>query len=90
MLYYPGFVIIRLMQALGAFGFRGLFESKPTFTESIVPAVTLLRDIFETGIPGVELNELAKTIGNITTVKRFRELEKGVVAAENISENFKK
>ena len=34
--------MIRLMQALGAFGFRGLYEQKPTFTESIVPGVNIL------------------------------------------------
>ena len=33
--YYSGFSLIRVMQALGAFGFRGLYEQKPTFTESM-------------------------------------------------------
>lgn len=38
-LYYPGFVLIRKMQALGAFGFRGLIEKKKAFLQSIPPAM---------------------------------------------------
>ena len=37
--YYPGFVMIRKMQALGAFGFRGLIEKKKAFLQSIPPAM---------------------------------------------------
>lgn len=37
--YYPGFVLIRKMQALGAFGFRGLIEQKKAFLQSIPPAM---------------------------------------------------
>ena len=45
--YFTGFSMIRLMQALGAFGFRGLYEKKPTFTGSIVPAVILLIQLID-------------------------------------------
>jgi len=37
--YYPGFVLIRKMQALGAFGFRGIIEKKKGFLQSIPPAM---------------------------------------------------
>lgn len=40
--YYPGFVMIRKMQALGAFGFRGLIEKKKAFLQSIPPAMVNL------------------------------------------------
>ncbi|HPC98929.1 MAG TPA: phosphotransferase [Bacteroidales bacterium] len=40
---YRIFGIIRLCQALGAYGFRGLHEKKPNFTSSIPPAVRQLR-----------------------------------------------
>lgn len=45
------FVVFRLLQALGAYGFRGRFERKEHFLRSIAPAVESLR------------NEIAKTEG---------------------------
>ncbi|MDD5657191.1 MAG: RNase adapter RapZ [Elusimicrobia bacterium] len=37
--HYPGFVYIRIMQALGAYGLRGFHERKPHFLQSIPYAV---------------------------------------------------
>lgn len=36
---YRGFVLIGLLQVLGAYGFRGLIEKRPHFIESIIPAL---------------------------------------------------
>jgi aminoglycoside/choline kinase family phosphotransferase len=44
---YPVFAIVRLLQALGAYGFRGLYERKPNFIESIPPAIRQLNMIFK-------------------------------------------
>jgi len=33
--YYFGFSLIRIMQAMGAYGFRGFYENKPIFLQSI-------------------------------------------------------
>ena len=41
------FVLFRLMQVLGAYGFRGYFERKQHFINSIPPALENLRDIIE-------------------------------------------
>lgn len=38
-------VLFRLMQVLGAYGFRGLFEKKTHFMESIPPALTKVREL---------------------------------------------
>jgi len=73
-LYFPGFSMIRLLQALGAFGFRGLYEQKPTFTESIVPAVKLLEDLTGGHEFGTDLPELFRTIKAIRETKKYNNL----------------
>src|SRR5438094_8910430 len=43
MQHYYAFVYVRLMQALGAYGFRGFYERKPHFLQSVPYALTNLR-----------------------------------------------
>lgn len=72
--YYAGFSMIRLMQALGAFGFRGLYEQKPTFTDSIVPGVTLLNKIIDSAENHFKLPELYHAIRSIPNSQMFLKL----------------
>jgi aminoglycoside/choline kinase family phosphotransferase len=72
--YYTGFSMIRVMQALGAFGFRGLYEQKPTFTESIVPGVQLLTQIISQAERHIDLPELYHTIRSIPDSRMFGNL----------------
>ncbi len=61
MRYYYGFVYLRLMQAMGAYGFRGYIEHKPVFLQSLPYAVKNLKWLMEkhpiplnlTSLPGV-------------------------------------
>ncbi len=71
---YTGFALIRLMQALGAFGFRGLYENKPTFTDSIVPAVGLLEHVIRSSEEHISLPELYQTIHAIRMTAKFQQL----------------
>jgi len=41
--HYYAFVYVRIMQALGAYGFRGFYERKPHFLQSVPYAVKNLR-----------------------------------------------
>lgn len=59
--YYYGFVYLRLMQAMGAYGFRGYIERKPVFLQSLPYAINTLKWLKQnqpiplnlTSLPGV-------------------------------------
>jgi hypothetical protein len=50
MKYYHGFVLVRILQALGAYGFRGYYENKPHFLQSIPFALENIRALREKGV----------------------------------------
>jgi aminoglycoside/choline kinase family phosphotransferase len=55
---YRGYVLVRIMQAMGAYGYRGIFERKPHFLASIPYAVENIRSILAEGPLPVDLPEL--------------------------------
>ena len=59
---YNGYVLIRLLQVLGAYGFRGLFERKAQFLTSIPLALTNLRDFFNQHSVGIAVPEFRKVL----------------------------
>ncbi len=59
---YNGYVLIRLLQVLGAYGFRGLFERKAQFLTSIPLALRNLKEFFETKRIGITLPEFRKVL----------------------------
>ena len=59
---YYHFVLIRLLQAMGAFGLRGLHEGKPHFIDSIVPGITAILALMESGKLSEDYPEIKRTI----------------------------
>lgn len=48
---WGGYVIVRIMQAMGAYGYRGFFERKPRFLESVPYAAGNIARILDDGLP---------------------------------------
>lgn len=59
---YNGYVLIRLLQVLGAYGFRGLFERKAQFLTSIPMALRNLKAFFEKQSLGIAVPEFRKVL----------------------------
>ena len=61
---FSGFVLVRLMQAMGAYGYRGFFERKRRFLESVPHAARNLDDLLAAGLP-LALPELEQVFRRI-------------------------
>jgi hypothetical protein len=65
MRFYKGFVLIRIMQAMGAYGFRGFYEKKEHFLKSIPFALDNLDNLLKKLDLPVELPELIKVLEQV-------------------------
>lgn len=59
------FVLVRLLQALGAFGLRGLYERKQHFIDSIQPGLEAVCSLFATGNLGDDYPEIRQVAGQL-------------------------
>ena len=70
---YYGFVLIRVLQALGSYGLRGLIEKKPLFLQSIPYAIKNLEWLLEEKKIPWELAELKRIFRVFIGDPRFKE-----------------
>ncbi len=63
------FVLFRTLQVLGAYGFRGYFEKKPHFMQSVPYAVDNLRRLLREPFP--EYPYLTELLGELTSMRQF-------------------
>jgi len=75
---FNGYVLIRLLQVLGAYGFRGLFERKAQFLTSIPLALKNLKWFFENQSLGIVLPEFKRVLTICTDddiIQRFSPMQ---------------
>ena len=74
------FVLFRQLQVLGAYGFRGYFERKLHFIESIPPAMQNIRELLdERNFPYPYLTDILR---QLTEMPRFQQVQTAVSRAD--------
>ena len=68
------FVLFRTLQVLGAYGFRGYFEKKPHFIQSIPFALSNLRELMTTEF--TEYPYLCEVLRQMVDLKQFADTQK--------------
>jgi hypothetical protein len=74
MRHYYAYVYVRIMQALGAYGFRGFYERKVHFLQSVPYAVKNLRWLLQNTELPIAVPTLMDAFGNITASEKLQSL----------------
>lgn len=74
--YFKGFVLIRIMQAMGAYGFRGFYEKKEHFLKSIPFALKNLEFLLKDLRLPVDLPELVSVMKQLIKSEVLKEIGK--------------
>ena len=83
------FVLFRTLQVLGAYGFRGYFEKKPHFIQSVPFAIENLRNLLNEPYP--EYPYLSEVLHNLVNLKQFSDdLQKRTLTVKVMSFAYKK
>ncbi len=66
--YYSNFIYFRLMQVMGAYGFRGLVQHKAHFLQSIPLAINSLSNLLQRSPTNAQVPELNRVLQNIASL----------------------
>lgn len=88
--YYPAFILLRLLQVLGAYGFRGLIQNKLHFLQSIpfaIKELLKLKDNFQLPFRLPELESVILQLGE--TLLKYEHVEPEVLTISINSFSYK-
>lgn len=74
--HYYGYVFIRSIQVLGAYGFRGLYERKEHFIQSIPYAIRNIKWLLDNHKIALEMPELRRALEGVIASKQFEPFDK--------------
>lgn len=86
------FVMFRTLQVLGAYGFRGYFERKQHFIESIPGAIRNLKDLLDAGVGSKEYPYLTEVLRGLVELPQFAPAQPadGILTVRVMSFSYRK
>jgi aminoglycoside/choline kinase family phosphotransferase len=86
--FFQGYVLIRIMQAMGAYGFRGFYEKKTHFLKSIPFALNNLEYLLSHYNLPIEIPALKNALESITKSQLLRKIGHGKSELKVVIKSF--
>ena len=83
--HFTGYVYIRIMQAMGAYGFRGFYEKKEHFLKSIPYALRNISYLLEKSPLPIDTPELKKVLKSLTENEKLKKINALTVTINSFS-----
>ncbi|MCW3785344.1 RapZ C-terminal domain-containing protein [Plebeiibacterium sediminum] len=83
--HFSGYVYIRIMQAMGAYGFRGFYEKKEHFLKSIPFALQNISYLLKNKPLSIDVPELNRVLGSLVNNERLKQINALTVTINSFS-----
>jgi len=88
--YYPGFVLIRILQAMGSYGYRGFYEQKSHFLTSVPYALRNVEYLLGNAEMNVEIPHLREVLLSLPDSEKLKAISGGGLTLLIRSFSFKR